>query len=416
MIRSPKAVAHPIIAAALALILAIFYASPAQAQAANPSYVSIHTSQASVPEGGLAAFVLLRSGGDLARSLTVQVRSWEPNHVDAFGVNDTEQFHDVTFALGDNVATLNVVAVQDQRYDPPQIPPLILNAHTLNAEVVESADDSYHLGNPGAASLDIVDVNAPPFPQSQIYIQSSDTNLEITEGNDAVLTLTRTGDTTQPLAVDILVDDSDGHLRGNHWEPPPQHPAQIEFRANQSTRKLRLPVPDDQRDRPDGSFKVYVLPSFDYLISHTLLGQGATLSRTALVTDNDTAQELELNFGKDGVNDANVGEGNTLGFIVKRRQQDAAGGTTATFTVRLETDRGGDDHLLSDWTEDTATGRVYRDYPLRLTGSDQEVEEEFTVPENGEAEARWTYWASIRTLEDHEGAAVTTTGRPSTGR
>ena len=59
--------------------------------------------------------MLLRSGGNQARSLTVQVRSWEPNHVDAFGVNDTEQFHDVTFARRDNVATLNVVAVQDQR-------------------------------------------------------------------------------------------------------------------------------------------------------------------------------------------------------------------------------------------------------------------------------------------------------------
>ena len=216
MIRSPKAVAYPIIAAALALVLALSHTSPApaQAQAINPSYVSIHTSQASVPEGGLAAFVLLRSGGDLDRSVTVQVRSWEPNHVDAFGVNDTEQFHDVTFARADIVATLNVVAVQDQRYDPPQVPPLILNAHTLNAEIVESADDSYHLGDPVVASLDIVDVNAPPFPQSQIYIQSSDTPLAVTEGNDAVLSLNRTGDTTQPLAVDILVDDPDGHLRG----------------------------------------------------------------------------------------------------------------------------------------------------------------------------------------------------------
>ena len=388
MIRSPKAVAYPIIAAALALVLALSHTSPApaQAQATNPSYVSIHTSQASVPEGGLAAFMLLRSGGALDRSLTVQVRSWEPNHVDAFGVNDTEQFHDVTFAPGDNVATLNVVAVQDQRYDPPQVPPLILNAHTLNAEVVESADDSYHLGNPVAASLDIVDVNAPPFPQSQIYIQSSDTPLAVTEGNNAVLSLNRTGDTTQPLAVDILVDDPDGHLRGNHWEPPPQHPARIEFPANVSVRRLRLPVPDDQRDTPDGSFRVIVLPSFDYLISHTLQGQGATLSRTVEVTDNDTAQELELNFGKNGVNDANVGEGKTLRFLVKRRQQDADNGTTATFTVRLETDRGGDDYLLSDWTEDTATGRLYKDYPLQLSGSDLEVEEEFTVPENGEAE------------------------------
>ena len=237
-------------------------------------------------------------------------------------------------------------------------------------------------------------------------IDSANSPMTVTEGNDAVLRLTRYGDTTQPLTVDILVDDPDGYLRGNHWDPPPDLPTQVTFRANQSGKNLRIPVPDDHRDRPDGSFTVFVLPSFDYLIAFTLNGMGKELFRSVDVTDNDTPQELELNFGKDGENDTNVDEGDTLEFVVKRRQQDADNGTTATFTVRLETDRSGDDHVLSDWTEDTATGRLYKDYPLEITGSDLEVGEEFTVPENGETEDRWKYWASIRTLEDHEGNAL----------
>ena len=303
------------------------------------------------------------------------------------------------------MAALNVLAIQDQRNDPPPDPP-----HTLNVQVVESGDGSYHLGSPSVASLPIVDVNGAPFPQPQVFIQSANIPITLTEGNDAVFTLTRNGDTAQPLTVDILVDDPDGYLRGNHWDPPPDLPTQVQFAANVSTYTLTVPVPDDERDKPNGTFNVFVLPSFHYLLPFTSNGQVSKLFRRVDVTDNDTPQELELHFGKDGVNDADADEGNTLGFVVKRRQEDADNGTTATFTVRLETDRDREnDHVLSDWTEDTSTGRLYKDYHLQLTGSDLEVEEEFTVTENGEAESRWTYWASIRPLEDHEGAALSAT-------
>ena len=345
---------------------------------------------------------VMRSGGSLAGSLTVQVKTWEPNQEDA-GANVTDQSHDITFAPGANVATLNVVARQYQQHDATTA------LHTLNAQITASSDDSYLLGNPRTDALQIVDVNGAPYPQPQIALLSADTPLAVTEGGNAVLTLTRYGDSTQPLTVDILVDDPDRHLQVNHWDPPTELPSQVTFGANQTSRSLTIPVPDDQRDESDGSFTVYVLPSFDYILSHTVNGMGRELFRQVDVTDNDAAQELELNFGKDGVNDADVDEGDTLGFVVKRRQQDADNGTTATFTVRLETDRGGDDHVLSDWTEDTSSGRLYKDYHLQLTGSDLEVEEEFTVTENGEAENSWSYWASIRPIEDHQGIALDST-------
>ena len=205
------------------------------------------------------------------------------------------------------------------------------------------------------------------------------------------------------------MNDPDGYLRGNHWDPPAEYPTQVTFAANQNAKNLKLTIPDDQRDRPDGSFRVHVLPSFDYAFGVIVGGDGVSLSRRANVTDNDTPQELELNFGKDGVNDADADEGDELGIVVKRRQQDADTGTTASFTVRVETNRSGGDYVLEDWTEDTANSRLFKDFPLQITGSDLEVEETLLIPDDGESETNWRYWASIRTLEDYEGNDLTTT-------
>ena len=93
--------------------------------------------------------------------------------------------------------------------------------------------------------------------------------------------------------------------------------------------------------------------------------------------------------------------------MVKRRQQDADTGSPATFMVRVETDRSGADWRLEDWTEDTGTGRLYKDYPLEITGSALEVEEELRATFNGQPETSWSYWASIRPIQDHAGNELT---------
>ena len=81
--------------------------------------------------------------------------------------------------------------------------------------------------------------------------------------------------------------------------------------------------------------------------------------------DGDDAQELELNFGKDGTNDADADEGDTLKFIVKRRSTDtgqpgpvhrpggrpAGAGRTWCWTVGQKTR--------------TPVTTVYKDFPLR---------------------------------------------------
>ena len=218
--------------------------------------------------------------------------------------------------------------------------------------------------------------------------------------------LNRHGETSDPLTVGVRIDDPQGALRGNHWDPPPVHPTQVEFAAGSTTESLYLLVPDDQRYLQGASFKVVVLPSTEYLIRGAG-NLGFEVSEDTPVWQNETVQELELNFGKNAVNEADANEGDTLKFVVKRRQQDANGGRPTTFAVRVETDRSGPDRLLDDWTEDTSTGRLFKDFPLELTGNDIEIGHEIEVIENGAAEGDWSYWASIKTLEDWEGNPIT---------
>ena len=199
--------------------------------------------------------------------------------------------------------------------------------------------------------------------------------------------------------MSIQVDDSGDRLRGNHWDPAPKIPTQVVIPAGSTTAEVTLSFPDDQRDLTGpGLVEVSILLSVNYFIVNT------DVSVTISVEDNDTAQELELHFGKDGTNDADVNEGDTLKLVVKRRQVDA--GQTSTFTVRVETDRIEADPALEDWTEDLNTGRLYHDYDLEMTGAQTEVEQSIAVTENGAVEADWNYWAAIRPIEDVDGTAL----------
>ena len=273
---------------------------------------------------------------------------------------------------------------------------------TLKAQVQASSDSSYQVDSTDTASIDILD---PPSDSSVAVVEVSrpPSQFRVAEGTTVTYTFARQGGhTTLPLTVDVWVDDPNSFLRGDYWNPPPAIPTQVTFPANATSQTLDLAIPDDGRDLPNGAFTVTVLPSTRYLLS--VHDEATTTSATVNVTDDDTAQELELSFGKDGANDADVNEGDTLKFVVKRRQQDADTGQTASFTVRLETDRRATrDYQLADWKTDDSTGRLFKDFQLELTGSDTEVEETLEVVENGMAESNWSYRARILRIRDHAG-------------
>ena len=147
-------------------------------------------------------------------------------------------------------------------------------------------------------------------------------------------------------------------------------------------------IPDDGRylASVDG-VSLDIAPSREYLLwEYNQSVEDFGMAPAVLVNDNDWASLLELNFGKDGSNDADVAEGDTLKLVVKRRQTDANNGRTDSFTVRVETTRRADrDQMLEDWKTDYSytPNRLFKDFELELTGSDREVEETLAVTENG---------------------------------
>ena len=408
MISFQKAIKLLLLAAAvvLGLTMAIdaFQPLPAHAQATNTPTITIATDQASVYEGGLAVFRLTRYGGQ-SSPITVRVKTWEPDHENTSGQNETEQTHDIQFSSGSRVTMLSVLSYIDARLDAGVL--------ELKAQVLPSTDGSYQVGIQDTATVEVLDLQGtvPPAGLTAIGLWSGQASVNEGWRDPLTFRVERYGETSEPLSVGVMIEDPQGVLRGNHWDPPPLLPTQVEFAAGSASETLLIPVPDDQRHVQGASFKVVVLPSTDYLIRGT--GElGFELSEQVDVLQNDTAQQLELHFGKDSVNDTDANdtdanEGDTLKFLVKRRQQDADTGKTATFVVRVETDRGGPDTLLGDWTEDTSTGRLFKDFPLELTGSDTEIGQEIEVIENGAEEDDWSYWASIRILEDWEGNPLT---------
>ena len=405
MPRLPRAAAmlllHSALALGLAALVLVASTPPVNAQTRTPTFKieAFYSGLPQVYEGAEVRFrVAPTNRATYASDVTVEVEIWEPNLDDGVGNNPSLQTHRVTFPPNFFASRyFSVTAYVDGVDESAEA------SHVLKARLVASSDGSYALDAQNEAEYTILD---PPANVPRVSVSSD--SATVAEGDAATFTLTRTGDTTSPLTVQIDVEDESGFTRGDFWDAPPALPTSVEFEANSSTAVLTLQTPDDHRDIPNGPITVEVesprmQPSVTYLPGHT----GTVTSASTTVIDNDTAQELELNFGKEGVNDANVREGDNLAFVVKRRQQDANTGVPARFTVRIETNRSGDDWRLEDWVVDTGTGRLYKDFPLQLAGSDLQLKEEFLVTTNGQSESNWDYWASIRPIEDHAGDHLT---------
>ena len=266
-------------------------------------------------------------------------------------------------------------------------------------------DSSYQVGASNMASIAILD---QPTDGSIPVVRVQRGQNSVTEGETITLTFTRTrGDTTQPLTVDVEVYDPGDFLRGDYWDAPPVILTQVRFGAGSTSEIVTLDVPDDGRDLLADGVTLDIAPSRDYLLWEYNQDVADLGMAPVYVNDNDSASRLELHFGKDGTNDADVAEGDNLKVVVKRRQQDADTGKTASFTVRVETDRRViRDNTLEDWKTDYSTSRLYKDYELEISGSDTEVEETLVVTENGQAEGNWKYWARILPIVDHKGTPV----------
>ena len=405
---------------------------------ASNGIVTIDADVTTVTEGESILFTLYRVDGPMSKPVTVQVQTSEPNRQAGFGTNPSTEYHNVTIEAWRGHAEFIVYPYVDGAAETGADR---LIADILNISQVDGAN-RYSEGSPNQYYVDISD---PPSNGTLVTVAANPDS--VVEGGSSTITLTRTGgDTTQPLTVNILVDDPDDRLRGNHWDPAPSIPTQVTFPANSTTQTLALTFPDDQRDlEPAGLVKVHVLPGTGYYLGQS--GNSGTFT-TLSVTDNDTAQVLSFKWGsisRDSEhweagesyqtcdqNGDNCTPGPAEGtfhydddrgfvvshalkepypahFLVSRRPQDT--GKTATFVVRVEHNRGWESPRHSGWPTDPVTGNRYQEFPLTLTGDQRQVVGRIEVLDNGLLDhSSWQYSAEIKQIEDDaDGATLSPT-------
>ena len=201
---------------------------------AKDGKVKLFADASTVVEGSELLYTLKREGGPMSQSLRVRVQTWEPNRIAGFGINPSLQYHWITFQPWESEMQFGVFPYVDNEVEA---------ADQLHAEVQQTGS-RYSEGSPYTA---IVDIEDPPSGSALVSLSGTPTSMA--EGESATFTFTRTGgDTTQPLTVDIRVDDPMGFLRGNHWDEEPDIPTQVVFSANSTSETITLTAPEDMRD------------------------------------------------------------------------------------------------------------------------------------------------------------------------
>ena len=357
------------LALGLSAALIAFFAVPAYAQSGTPS-VSIQTLQTRMPEGGQALFTITRAGGDISQPLTVRIYTWEPQHPDrTFTSNPSAAHHDVTFDVGSETATLVVSATDDGKAPNGDA--------WLQADVDPTGSASYDRGSPHTATVTITDAN------DDVYVTISADEAEVDEGESVDFELTRTGDASGALTVNLRVDDPGEVMRGNHWTPAPDRPTSVEFAAGQDTATLSLETKDDQRDIPDQALSVTLAGGDD--------GDGAggfgywlgyPHAAGVTVEDDDTAPALALSISPEMVS-----EGGTLTVSVER----PAGNTAEVLNGRIRIEHS------RTWTDPDAPAHQTNPFEgnLHFPAGGTAWTLDIQVPDNGQPENDWRYTVTL---------------------
>ena len=110
-----------------------------------------------------------------------------------------------------------------------------------------------------------------PLPQVSMDTESAG----VTEGDDVVFTLSRTGDRTEALTVSVEVEETGGMIRG-------RRPSRITFEQGSGTAGLTVSTDDDSRDEASSIISARVLDGRGY-------EAGRPAQAFVTVADNDSA-------------------------------------------------------------------------------------------------------------------------------
>ena len=227
-----------------------------------------------IAQGEAAAFTLTRTGnvsGALAVSFAV---------ADGDGVLASPAPSGVSFAAGVRTAALRLATQEDA-----------LDRSDATLTLTLQSGTGYRLETPPGAAT--VTVSAVPIVTVAVVRKT------IPEGANAAFTLTRTGDLSGALAVNVTIGRS---IEVRVSTPPP---SSVSFGADEATLRVEVPTRDDDvAGEDDGSVSLNLRPGAGYRLL------GALPRVTVTVRDDDVVPEVSVAAA------GSVTEGGTLAFPV----------------------------------------------------------------------------------------------------
>ena len=310
----------------LALLLvgatALFPSEPAHAQedVNEPQLISVQVQsppgEDSIPKGGSATFLVLRSG-DTSGEQEVILYTREPNRF-IRGVNHPNRIqHRLRFGPDDTeIKAQAAVLGSDRDYGE------FIGPETLDVNV-------WAVGSPGETLHDPeLSIPIRQATTEDVFLSITAVVGSIDEGGDPEFTLTRVGDTSSAATTTVRVEDPDDAMLGNHWDDELQssdYRRTAIFAEGVATTSVSFHVRPNIRDTGD-----LVLTAFveEGNIRNQWLGHSYSASVT--VTDDDTAPEVSLSVDR-----SEVLEGEEVTFTLTRHGDTTQALESPPFSVRI---------------------------------------------------------------------------------
>ena len=351
-----------LLALLLAGSLSLFPSGPAHAQDVTvtpDTSISIEAQlppgETDVPHGASLLYRVSRTGNtDGALDLVLQTS--EPRRflsISGSGASENRIDHQVRFQPGE--AEVSVRA------------PVLGGRFFLLAEYIQAIIDPLHTDDYISNQLDPVNTDIRRSEKEDVIVTISAAQDSIAEGDNAVFTLTRTGDTASTLTATVRVVDPDQVMRGNHWDPA--LPAEdftksVTFAAGEDTATVSFPTRPNVRDTGDLTLTAEVRQDEDYNY-----WVGATFTADVTVTDDDTAPEFSLS-----VSPAAIDEGEDVTFTLTRHGDTSQALEETPFVLRI-----GPDHRRLIWPQ----WEEPQDYGAAMDAGQSARDYSFTVHQDG---------------------------------
>ena len=192
--------------------------------------------------------------------------------------NGTEASEVVTFAAGATTGKLRVATKDDQ-----------INEANGNLVMTVESGTGYYVGSGHRRVVTITD-------DDDVTISIAAVRSTITEGGDAQFEITASGQSQQPLTINLDISETGNFIKGIA-------PISITLPARHLTAIVNVPTSDDQFDEVNGAISATLAAGELYTVS-------AVDQDTVTVTDNDAAPEVIINR----VSEASIEEGETAEF------------------------------------------------------------------------------------------------------